>query len=128
MRAHLVKRDAVASGCELQGGFGAGEAAAYDSDMLHMMMMARRQLDMRFGRMLAHFADVLSTLALAFVVMLIMTLDAPFFSLLDPHLRVLFLVAFALAILATTFASRWWIILVALWIPPASFSVFVFFH
>ncbi len=58
---------------------------------------------------------------MAYIILLTMMLDAPFFSFLDMTISLSFLVALVFAIIAGVFASRWWFMLVTLWLVPAVF-------
>jgi hypothetical protein len=84
---------------------------------------------MRIRRILANGCGVISTLWLAYAVTLTLLLDAPAFTFsLAPFFLLSFLTATALAVVASIFASRWWLFLVALWFLPAVGSIAVLSH
>jgi hypothetical protein len=79
---------------------------------------------MRVRKLLGHVSGTISSLGLAYVIVSIPMLDAPFFSFFDPHIEVGFLVCFAMAAAAAVFGSRWWLALIVLWIPFAGLAAF----
>lgn len=81
---------------------------------------------MRVTELLGHANGVISSVGLAYVVFLVLRLDAPFFVFLDPHIRIGFLIGFLMAAAASTLGSRWWLTLLALWLLPALFAAVAF--
>jgi hypothetical protein len=80
-------------------------------------------------RVLTNGCGVISTLWLAYAVRLTLLLDAPAFTFfITPVFPASFLLATGFAIVATIFASRWWLILVAFWTLPAAFSIIALAH